>query len=652
MQNFSIHWMGKTVNELHAMPKLLEQTRPKQNAPALYVIQAGKVQKKKNKQKPRVRYWKTKCPQNLAELLKNMKLSQGASGSSIFTIELDTFPNKSWVYDTGCGTHICNTTQGLRGSRKLKPGALRLYVGNGQRAAVKVIETYHLCLHIGLVIVLNNCHYTPYITRGIISVSRLYDDGYVNCFVDNTIQVSRNNMVYFSVVPKDGIFEIDLLNPNTIDSSMYIISKKRAQLNLDSAILWHCNLGHISKKRIEKLQHDGLLNSTDLRAFEKYVLCMSRKMARKPYTRQVKRVKDLLGLIHTDDFNMKFYNSIGRAPNRCSSSIGKTRRVVIVHSGNRLGRLNQGYPKETMSYFFYYPPENKVIVARNAEFLENNLITQKASGSLEDLEIIQEEDTHPYIDTSLNHEDDDLKIDEPQSDIIPIRRSTRTRHAPDRMCLYIDAEEHELGDLGKPVNYKAALLDPESDKWLNTMKVEMQSMKDNDVWDLVDLPPNGETVGSKWLFKKKTGIDGTVHTYKARLVAKGYTQTRRIDYEETFSPVADNRAIRILIAIASFFDYEIWKMDFKTAFLNGYLSKKVYKEQPEGFVNPKYSNRRFHMDNSKRGSIPMQEKLRLSKSQGTLTPAELKRMQNVSYVLAVGSIMYDVRCTRPDVAFA
>ncbi|GKE62089.1 retrotransposon protein, putative, ty1-copia subclass, partial [Tanacetum coccineum] len=172
--------------------------------------------------------------------------------------------------------------------------------GNGQRAAVEAIRTYHLCLPSGLVIVLNNCHYALSITRGIILVSRLYDDGYVNRFVDNAISVSRNNLVYFSVVPRDGIFEIDLSNSNAIDSSMYAVSNKRAKLNLDSALLWHCRLGHISKKRIEKLQHDGLLNSTDLRAFEKCVSCMSGKMARKPYTHQVERAKDLLGLIHTD----------------------------------------------------------------------------------------------------------------------------------------------------------------------------------------------------------------------------------------------------------------------------------------------------------------------------------------------------------------
>nr|GFC54273.1 putative retrotransposon Ty1-copia subclass protein [Tanacetum cinerariifolium] len=169
-----------------------------------------------------------------------------------------------------------------------------------------------------------------------------------------------------------------------------------------------------------------------------------------------------------------------------------------------------------------------------------------------------------------------------------------------------------------------------SEKWLNAMNVEMQSMKDNEVWILVELPPNGKNVGSKWLFKKKTDMDGNVHIYKACLVAKGFTQTSGIDYEENFSPVTDIRAIRILISIAAYYDYEIWQIDIKTAFLNGYLNK----------------------ENSKRRSIPMQEKFKLSKSQGASTPVEMKRMQNVPNALAVGSIMYAVRCTRPDVVFA
>ena len=74
-------------------------------------------------------------------------------------------------------------------------------------------------------------------------------------------------------------------------------------------------------------------------------------------------------------------------------------------------------------------------------------------------------------------------------------------------------------------------------------------------------------------------------TYKARLVAKGYCQKQGVDYEETFSPVAMLKSIRILIAISAHYDYEIWKMDVKTDFLNGNLTEEVYMTQPKGFIS-------------------------------------------------------------------
>ncbi|GKE97092.1 zinc finger, CCHC-type containing protein [Tanacetum coccineum] len=226
------------------MLKLHEQTLPQKDvAPALYTIRVGRVQKnQKNKShkaakgnqgkgkakmgyapmqaptyapKPKnpstpkkdnptkdaichqcgeVSHWRRNCPIYLVELMKKKKLSQGASTLGIFTIKLYSFPSTSWVYDTGCGTHIYITTQYLMGSRKLKPGALSLYVGDGHRAAVEAIGEFHLCLPIGLVLILHNCHYAPFITRGIISVSRLYKDGFVNRFEnDNLISVSKNN---------------------------------------------------------------------------------------------------------------------------------------------------------------------------------------------------------------------------------------------------------------------------------------------------------------------------------------------------------------------------------------------------------------------------------------------------------------------------
>ncbi|GJR99790.1 retrotransposon protein, putative, ty1-copia subclass [Tanacetum coccineum] len=429
-----------------------------------------------------------------------------------------------------------------------------------------------------------------------------------------------------------------------------------------------------------------------------------------------------------------------------------------------------GYPKETMGYYFYFPPENKIVVARYAEFFKKRLISQEISGRAVDLEEIQEEEDTTPSEITSNIPQEVEGFEPPQEEVIPIRRSERTHRAPNRLCLNVEVEEHSLGDLNEPTSYKAAMLDLESNKWIDAMNAEIQSMMDNMVWVLVDLPPGCKTVGSKWLFKKKTDMDGIVHVYKARLVAKGYTQLYGVDYEETFSPVADIRAIRILISIAAYYDYEIWQMDVKTAFLNGYLDEDIYMVQPEGFVDPNHPRKvcklqrsiyglkqasrswnkrfdeeikrfgfaqnldepcvyqkasgsnvtflilyvddiiimgnhipslqsvkdylgkcfamkdlgeaafilgikiyrdrskrliglsqnaymdkilkRYKMDNSKRGHIPMQERLDLNKSQGAQTPKEVNRMKNVPYASAVGSIMYAVRCTRPDVAFA
>ena len=79
-------------------------------------------------------------------------------------------------------------------------------------------------------------------------------------------------------------------------------------------------------------------------------------------------------------------------------------------------------------------------------------------------------------------------------------------------------------------------------------------------------------------------IEGNVITYKARLVDKGYRQRQGIDHDENFSLVAMLKPIIILLAIVAHYDYEIWKMDVKTTFLNGNLSKEVYMTQPKGFI--------------------------------------------------------------------
>ncbi|GJY66346.1 retrotransposon protein, putative, ty1-copia subclass [Tanacetum coccineum] len=375
-------------------------------------------------------------------------------------------------------------------------------------------------------------------------------------------------------------------------------------------------------------------------------------------------------------------------------------------------------PKGNDGYYFYFPPENKIVVARYAEFLEKNLISQEVSGRAGELEEIQDKDTSPSENTSEIPMEVE-GFEPPQEEVFPIHRSVRTHRAPDCLCLNVEVKEHSLGDLNEPNNYKVAILDPESDKWVDAMNAEMQSIKDNQVCCLVDLPPNCKIVRIKWLFKKKTDMDGIVHTYKARLVAKGFTQTYGVDYKETFSSVVDIRAIRILIAITAkvckfqrsiyglkqasrnlkkIFDEEIKRFGFaqnlekpcvykkdsgsNVTFLilyvddiiimgnhkpslqsvKSYLEKyfamkdlgeaefilgiKIYRDRLKRLIGLSQSAymdtilKRFRMDNSKRGYIPMQKRLDLNKTQGASTLEEVKRMQNVPYASVVESIMY------------
>ncbi|GKE62414.1 retrotransposon protein, putative, ty1-copia subclass [Tanacetum coccineum] len=140
VRNYNMHNMGKTIGELHALLIEYEKGLPKKAHPtkddACYHCKE-------------VGYYKRNCPAYLAEVIKKKKQVSTAS------------------------------FLGLRGERKLKQGALYLCVGNGVRAQVEATGTCDLVLPNGLAMCLDNCHYAPTITRGVVSVSRLVDNGFI-----------------------------------------------------------------------------------------------------------------------------------------------------------------------------------------------------------------------------------------------------------------------------------------------------------------------------------------------------------------------------------------------------------------------------------------------------------------------------------------
>ncbi|KAK4390335.1 Copia protein [Sesamum angolense] len=176
-------------------------------------------------------------------------------------------------------------------------------------------------------------------------------------------------------------------------------------------------------------------------------------------------------------------------------------------------------------------------------------------------------------ETPQHNDETSFEPSVPTDDVPVLYRSTRESRPPERygfvgLTSQLDNDSRTYGE---------AMLDIDSDKWLEAMKSKMDSMSSNQVWTLLDPSKGVRPVGCKWVYKCKLVVDGDVTTFKARLVAKGYTQQPRVDFEETYSPVAMTKSIRIMLAIAAWsicdlkqasqswntcFDEVIWGYDF------------------------------------------------------------------------------------------
>ncbi|GJS52852.1 retrotransposon protein, putative, ty1-copia subclass [Tanacetum coccineum] len=383
--------------------------------------------------------------------------------------------------------------------KKKQVGSTSSSVGNGVRAQVEAIGSYNLVLPNGLVICLDNCHYAPSILRGVVLVHRLEENEFVQRFTDFGILVSKNNVHYFNVIPSNGIYEIDMHNlvPNV--NSIYNVSTKRAKHNLDSTYLWHCRLAH-------RLQQEGLLKSTDDESFDQCVSCLSGKMTRKSFPHRPERATNLLGIIHidvcgllrhvskqgasyyitfTDDYSCFGYvyllkhkhedyalesatrilNMVptkkvdktpyelwyGKVPNLSYLKVWGCEALVKWDTPDKLQQRSVkcifiGYPKETMGYYFYFPPENKIVVARYAEFFEKNLITQEVSGRAIDLEEIQDEDTSPSeITSEIPMEVEGFEPPQEEDKKLQFGKGPKGHNrAPNRLCLIVEVESITL----------------------------------------------------------------------------------------------------------------------------------------------------------------------------------------------------------------
>ncbi|KAL0289950.1 UNVERIFIED_CONTAM: hypothetical protein Scaly_2688000 [Sesamum calycinum] len=407
----------------------------------------------------------------------------------------------SWVLDTGCGAHICNSLQVLQRSRKLSKDEVVLRLGDGKAVAAEAVGIINLVFSDRVRLELKDCYFVPSVIK---------------------------NIIYIPLLDNVG-FEF-LINKNCF----YLMKDGSSHL-----LIWHERLGHISQDRmkglvdLKSLEIDNLDNlpvyicgplNNQARGGFSYVITFFDDHSRYGYVFLMRYKSE--AFVRFKEFRLEVENQIktlrsdrggeylsgefidylkktiwhGKLASykylRVSGSPAYVKRLV----GDKLDLRSSlcrfiGYPKETAGYYFYDPSEQKVIISRNAVFLERGFPTDTRRDEL--LHEESSEAPQPNVGTS--------SAPTISTDNVPIlRRSARVPQPPERYG-FLGVTRQLDND---PKIYGEEMSDINSGKWLEAMKSEIDSMSSNQVMMLVDRPKGVRPVECKWIYKRKIGADG------------------------------------------------------------------------------------------------------------------------------------------------
>ncbi|GJS06011.1 retrotransposon protein, putative, ty1-copia subclass [Tanacetum coccineum] len=500
------------------------------------------------------------------------------------------------------------------------------------------------------------------------------------------ILVSKNNVFYFNAIPSNDIYEIDMHNlvPNV--NSMYNVSTKRAKHNLDSTYLWHCRLTYISKKRIEKLQQEGLLKSTDDKSFDQCVSCLSGKMT---------RATDLLGIIHTDvcgplkhvsrqgaGYFITFTDDYSRYCYvyllKHKHEVFETFKVFKNEVENQLGktikalRLDRGGEYISQEFIDYLKACGIVQQLTPSYTPQHNVVSKRRNRTLLDMvRSMMNLTTLP-----LSFWDYALESATRILNMVPTKKVDKTpyelwygkapnlsylkvwgcealvkRDMPDKLqqrsvkCFFIGYSKEMIGYYFYfPSENKIVVARYGEFFEKNLITQEVEGFE----------PPQEEEIQIRRSERIRQAPNRLCLNVKAEEHSLG-DLNEPTSYKAAMLDSESNKWIRCYECENTIYDGQYGIGPGEAASI---LEIKIYRDMSKrliGLGQNAYMDKilkRYKIDNSKRGHIPMQERLDLNKTQGASTPEEVKRMQNVPYASTVGSIMYVVRCTRPDVAFA
>ncbi|GKC51490.1 putative RNA-directed DNA polymerase, partial [Tanacetum coccineum] len=269
-----------------------------------------------------------------------------------------------------------------------------------------------------------------------------------------------------------------------------------------------------------------------------------------------------------------------------------------------------------------------------------------------------------------------------------LRRSTRDHHPSIRYSVH---EYVLLTDGGEPECYAETMEDEHKKEWFKAVEDEMKSLYENNTFELTKLPKGKRALKNKWVYKLKTEEHTSRLRYKARLVVKGFSRKRGIDFDEIFSPVVKMGSIRVdkEIYMEQPEDFQVkGKEDYKFGdddfiilllYVNDMLivgknigriaqfkrdlgksfsmkdlrpAKQIIDIQIfcDRGAKKLHTSCRFNMDKAKVVSSPLTTNFKLTDKDCPSSKKNIEKMDRVSYASAVGSLMYAMVCTRPDLA--
>ncbi|KAE8673431.1 hypothetical protein F3Y22_tig00111783pilonHSYRG00232 [Hibiscus syriacus] len=470
---------------------------------------------------------------------------------------------------------------------------------------------------------------------------------------DGTIKVVRDVFIGALVV----------LKGEKIAANLYMLKGETllkeeasvASCSSDSEMLWHKKLGHIKQHRLKfntsnsrgksvlELVHSDVWQApvTSLGG-EKYFVSFIDDYSRRCWVHPIKKKKEDIKRQFTVA-NTPQQNEVAEWMNR--TLLERTRAMLrnagieksfwaeaintalyVMYNSQEISKLDPksrkckflGYADGVKGYCLWDPTAHKVIISRDVIFVEDKLQRKEDDDSAEKSETTQ-------IHVEKEFEQGDSSEAEPTHD----EQERESSKAPTTQD-------------GEPSIYQEAINNSDASLWMMAMQEEIEALHKNNTWDLVPLPQGRKPIGNKWVFKIKRNGDDQVERYRARLVVKGYAQKEE-------------------------------QLDVKTTFLHGNLEKEIYMLQPEGPKKDhieelkaqlakefemkdlgsatKILGMQIHRDrNCKPISTPLPINFKLSSSMSPSSEEERMEMSRVPYASAVGSLMFAMKCTRPDIA--